>query len=109
MGEIGYPRHEFLYDLRLWEIRSIIKGYRLRSRTVWESSRLNAFFIMSSMSDLRKAGIYRDTDLVKFPWEKLKVDRDDQPTKEDVERLRELMRQENAQRLAADNDGKPLH
>ena len=106
MGEIGFPRNEFLYDLRLWEIRSIIKGYRLRARTVWESSRLNAFFIMSSMADLRKAGIYRDTDLVKFPWEKVAIDHDDQPSSEDVERLRELMRQENA-RLQAENDSKP--
>ena len=96
MGEIGYDRHEFLYDLRLWEIRSIIKGYRLRARTAWESARLNAFFIMSSMADLRKAGIYRDTDLIKFPWEKMIVDRDDQPTSEEVERLREMMRRENA-------------
>ena len=51
---------------------------------------------MSSMADLRKAGIYRDTDLIKFPWEKMVVDRDDQPTIEEVERLREMMRQENA-------------
>lgn len=106
MGEIGYPRNEFLYDLKLWEIRSIIKGYRLRARTVWESSRLNAFFIMSSMADLRKAGIYRDTDLVKFPWEKMRVERDDQPTSEDVERLREQMRQWNAEH-ANNSDSKP--
>lgn len=32
MGEIGYNRHEFLYDLRLWEIHLIIMGYRKRNR-----------------------------------------------------------------------------
>jgi hypothetical protein len=32
VGEIGYPRHEFLYDLRLWEIHLIVMGYRKRDR-----------------------------------------------------------------------------
>lgn len=98
MGEIGYDRREFLYDLRLWEIRSIIKGYRLRARTTWEAARLNAFFIMSASADLRKSGIFRDTDLVKFPWERITAERSDQPTAEEREHLRELMRQENESR-----------
>ena len=32
MGEIGYNRHEFLYDLRLWEIHLIVMGYRKRDQ-----------------------------------------------------------------------------
>ena len=32
MGEIGIPRHEFLYDLRFWEVRRIIRGYRRRNK-----------------------------------------------------------------------------
>lgn len=32
MGEIGIPRREFLYDLRFWEVRRIIRGYRRRDR-----------------------------------------------------------------------------
>ena len=30
MGEIGISRREFLYDLRFWEGRRIIRGYRRR-------------------------------------------------------------------------------
>ncbi len=30
MGEIGIPRREFLYDIRFWEVRRIIRGYRDR-------------------------------------------------------------------------------
>ena len=30
MGEIGIHRREFLYDLRFWEVRRIIRGYRRR-------------------------------------------------------------------------------
>lgn len=105
VGEIGYDRHEFLHDLKFWEIKSIVRGYRLRCRTVWEASRLNAFFIMSSQTDLRKSGIYRDTDLVKFPWERqLMVERGDQPTPEDVERLREMMRRENEKNGKKESD-----
>lgn len=32
MGEIGIPRHEFLYELRFWETQRIIRGYRRRDR-----------------------------------------------------------------------------
>jgi len=32
VGEIGIPRREFLYDLRFWEVRRIIRGYRQRDR-----------------------------------------------------------------------------
>lgn len=32
MGEIGIPRREFLYDIRFWEVRRIIRGYRHRDR-----------------------------------------------------------------------------
>lgn len=32
MGEIGIPRHEFLYELTWWEINSIKRGYRKRNR-----------------------------------------------------------------------------
>ena len=32
MGEIGIQRREFLYDIRFWEVRRIIRGYRKRDR-----------------------------------------------------------------------------
>lgn len=91
------PRKEFLYELRFWEIQSIIRGYRLRARPTWESARMTAFWIMSSMADLSKSGIHSDRDLIKFPWEK---DATNMPLPSDaeIERLREIMRAENAAR-----------
>ena len=53
---------------------------------------------MSAMTDLRKAGIHRDTDLIKFPWERAGIDLGDQPTIDQVNQLRELMRRENEER-----------
>lgn len=32
VGEIGIPRKEFLYEIRFWEARRIIRGYRKRNR-----------------------------------------------------------------------------
>lgn len=105
VGEIGYNRNEFLYDLKLWEIRAIIKGYRNRAHDMWESARLNAYYIMSATANLRKSGIYRDTDLIRFPWERITAGGGDQPTKEEVEKMREMMRQENEQ-LQQKKEGK---
>ena len=30
MGEIGFPRREFLYDVQFWEVRRLVRGYRRR-------------------------------------------------------------------------------
>ena len=97
MGEIGFDRNEFLHELKLWEIQAIVDGYRNRARTMWEAARLNAFFVMSSMVDMSKAGIHSASDLITFPWEKKRrAGSEAQPTENEVERLRELMRRENA-------------
>ena len=36
MGEIGIPRREFLYDIRFWEARRIIRGYRKRHHFLYQ-------------------------------------------------------------------------
>lgn len=67
MGEIGFPRREFLHDLRWWEIKSIIRGYNARYHHGWEQARLvayNARFCMGSKDPLPRV-----TEWIKFPWE----------------------------------------
>ena len=97
MGEIGISRREFLYELRFWEVRRIIRGYRRRQRPSWEQARLNAFYIMSAMADLSKAGIRSDRDLITFPWEKEVTKRESLPRDEEVEEMRQLMKELNEQ------------
>lgn len=97
MGEIGIERDRFLYGLRHWEIQAIIRGYRRRQRPSWEQARLNAFYIMSAMADLSKAGIRSDRDLITFPWEKEVTKRDSLPSDEEVEEMRQLMKELNEQ------------
>jgi hypothetical protein len=68
VGEIGFPRLEFLNDLRWWEIKSIIRGYNARHHHGWEQARLvayNARFCMGSKDPLPTV-----TEWIKFPWEK---------------------------------------
>lgn len=50
MGEIGIPRREFLYDLRFWEVRRIIRGYRRRNRL---SHQLLAECVYASIHTMR--------------------------------------------------------
>lgn len=98
MGEIGIEHDRFLYGLRHWEIQAIIRGYRRRQRPSWEQARLNAFYIMSAMADLSKAGIRSDRDLITFPWEEKEVTkRDSFPSDEEVEEMRQLMKELNEQ------------
>lgn len=97
VGEVGISRDEFLYTLRLWEIQAIIDGYRMRSRSQWESARMNAFFVMSAMADLKKNGIRSSEDLIRFPWEREMSGSERQPTLDEQEQLREIMRRENAE------------
>ena len=71
MGEIGFPRREFLHDLRWWEVRSILRGYYRRHRNLWSATRWQTYNLMCvSMADIKKAGINRPTDLMQFPWER---------------------------------------
>lgn len=98
MGEIGIEHDRFLYGLRHWEIQAIIRGYRRRQRPSWEQARLNAFYIMSAMADLSKAGIRSDRDLITFPWENEEVTkRDSLPSDEEVEEMRQMMKELNEQ------------
>lgn len=95
MGEIGIPRHEFLYDLRFWEVRRIIRGYRNRDRLTHQLLAECAFAAMFAMRD-PKGKTPRDIFPSIFPTD------DDDTTDsapidaDEVARLRQMMREENA-------------
>ena len=105
MGEIGIPRREYLYDLAYWEIMLIVRGYIRRSRDLWSATRWQTYNLMCvSMADIKKAGIHSPTDLIRFTWEDGRagsVSADDIPDKDEVERMRRMMMEENAKRKDA--------
>ena len=94
MGEIGIPRREFLYDLRFWEVRRIVRGYRNRDRLKHQLMAECAYAAMFAMRD-PKGKTPRDI----FP--SLFHDDDDDATDaapiddKEVARLRQMMREEN--------------
>lgn len=95
MGEIGIPRREFLYDLRFWEVRRIVRGYRNRDRLKHQLMAECAYAAMFAMRD-PKGKTPRDI----FP-SLFQGDDDDDATDsapiddKEVARLRQMMREEN--------------
>lgn len=84
MGEIGIPRREFLYDIRFWEVRRIIRGYRRRD---WLKHQLMAECVYAAIHVMRDPQGKTVADM--FPMLFDTDDDDDEPplTKEDVDDL----------------------
>ena len=57
MGEIGIPRREFLYDIRFWEVRRIIRGYRRRDLLKHQLIAECAYTAMYAMRDPQGKGV----------------------------------------------------
>ena len=98
MGEIGFPRQEFLHDLRWWEVKSIIRGYNARHHSGWEQARLvayNAHFCMGSKDPLPLV-----TEWIKFPWE---TKAPTPVSTEDIDDMQALIAAEN-ERLKKESD-----
>ena len=84
MGEIGISRREFLYDLRFWEVRRIIRGYRRRDLL---KHQLMAECVYAAIHVMRDPQGKTVADM--FPMLFDFDDDDDEPplTKEDVDDL----------------------
>ena len=88
MGEIGIPRREFLYDLRFWEVRRIVRGYRQRDRLKNQLIAECAYAAMFAMRDSKGKTV---ADM--FPMLFDTDDDDDEPpiSAEDVAELQAVM------------------
>ena len=91
MGEIGRDRKEVLYELQLWEILAIIRGYRRRDRAIWESSRLQSFYILCAMGAKE---IHSPQDLFMLPGEE-DTEELAEPSAEEIIELKRMIREEN--------------
>lgn len=75
MGEIGIPRKEFLFTIQFWEARRILRGYNRRYWNLWSAERWSTYHIMCAhvgKNKLQEEGIHKITDLIPFPWDKIK-------------------------------------
>ena len=95
MGEIGIPRREFLYDIRFWEVRRIIRGYRRRD---WLKHQLMAECVYAATYAMRDPKGKTVADM--FPMIFDTDDDDDEPpiTEEDVAELQAEMDALNTQK-----------
>jgi hypothetical protein len=103
VGEIGISRREFLYDLNYTDLMLIDYGYEKRRRDLWSSVRWQTFNMMSAQvgsDNMKKSGIYSPTDLLRFPWDNEGSDDTGSApiSSKEVERMQQLMREENARR-----------
>ena len=76
MGEIGFARKEYLYDLTWCDMILIERGYSRRNREMWSASRWSTYNVMMAFcgsEGLAKSGINNPKDLLQFPWEKQTV------------------------------------
>lgn len=97
VGEIGFPRQEFLHDIKWWEVRSIIRGYNRRHHHGWEQARLVAYNVHYCMGVPQGHNIPTISEWIKFPWEKRDDgEPSDMPDDAEVQRLRQMMIEENA-------------
>lgn len=76
MGEIGISRREFLYEVKFWEVRRIIAGYRKRDRIKLQLLAECAYASLYAMRDPKGK---TPTDL--FP---VIFDEDDDEIKEEI-------------------------
>ena len=85
--------------MQYWEILLIARGYSRRHRDIWSAIRWQTFSLMCVQADLKKAGIYSPTDLIRFPWDSSETDGAGGLTQEDIEELQRQMQEYNSQRM----------
>lgn len=95
VGELGIPRREFLYEMKLWEILALQRGREARAKLYWEPARFLAFTIAKSNG---AKNINSLQDLVSFPWENDEESEDELPTDEEIEATRRMLQEENKRR-----------
>lgn len=91
------PRREFLYDIRFWEARRIIRGYRKRGRLEQQLLRLTAYFSCFCMRENKDRK--SPNDWLPFSWEEEEEEAEAEPpiSEDEVREMQELMKAMNEQ------------
>ena len=94
VGEIGRDRKEFLYDFTFKEILLISRGYLRRQHPSWEQTRWIAYQVRYCLG-VKKGEVAKPPhQWVPFRWER---QQQQSASKEEIDDLKELMANVNAQ------------
>ena len=100
VGEIGISRREFLYDIRFWEARRIIRGYRKRGKIFMQ---LLAENVYASTFAFRGSEGKTVKDMFPAIFDDDDYEMEPAITEEEQQELQDLMATENA-RLASQRE-----
>jgi hypothetical protein len=87
VGEIGISRREFLYEIKAWEARRIVKGYQRRNILHYQLQRMQVWASMFCMGNPEKKS---PTDILHLYFDDF--DKDEAPVSEDeIRQMQEEM------------------
>lgn len=90
MGEIGFPRHEYLYELTYCDLLLITRGFQRRQRHGWEQARLIAYHVRYCMGLSKGENAKTLTEWLPFPWEHEQREAE-LPSEEEIKEMQALM------------------
>ena len=102
VGEIGISRREFLYDLRFWEVRRIIRGYRNRDKLKHQLMAECVFAAIYAMRDPKGKTV---ADMFPMLFEDEEDSDEPQITEDEVAMLQAEMAAMNAEMPAGEAAG----
>jgi hypothetical protein len=88
VGEIGMPRHDFLWEMAWWEILSVVRGYRKRCREWMVMTRWQTLVLCNTWG----AKFERPTDLLEFNWER---ERKEEVSDDEINEMRRKIQEIN--------------
>lgn len=76
----------YYYDeMQHYELNDIIDCLPYSDKNLWESNRINGYIIAQSNSKKKLSA----TDIIKFPWDEVELEKNIEISNEDIQRLKE--------------------
>lgn len=89
VGEGGVSPSYFLDRMTFGEVETFLMGFNRRNRDTWEQTRIIGYIIAQANSTKK----LKQTDILRFPWDESKEDRDTHVSDEEIARLRAKAKQ----------------
>lgn len=88
VGEIGISRREFLYEIKAWEARRIIKGYQRRNILHYQLQRMQVWASMFCMGNPEKKS---PTDIFHLYFDDFDKESDQPISDDEIREMQDMM------------------